>query len=569
MEILDFKSTLSNDLIIILRKLLLFEEGIVRRLTVKILRLLIPIDPRQVTTLYKSKLIPVIVSKIFEDYKKYSFEEALECLKFMNKWLMTSEENFPLIFCQGLSALAKSQDEHFKRGSIEFIRQLAIRRPEYCSVISGFKILVNCLLDGNSLDYSENIFQTLLFLLNSEKHRKYLKNLSELFKIYSIFSKSDYLINPMDKEKDVHLHNEERNKLEVQLELSKRILLKLLKTWPGYSLLFGNYMALNSLINALNSDTSLIIKKTILDFLKELLEMFDNNSLDNFSTINHKDSYYLTKVYFAYILHGLKNNQLFENLSTFIEKENNPLIEYARQIRLKYIILYSKLSSIDLLLPELNKKKTEHMEGTESKVRLIDSNVKTMDLLEEKFQHFNGKEVSFEFDLKDLSETVVLAKKSLIFWHSKRGYVNQYTLDIAKKELFNMVDDSLLQFIIKSTNLSKDIQDWDWVKIKELMDILEYKKELCKALYLVAEINKQKIFKRLLFALMPSKGLYSKINWNMNFFICGLVGNKLFKILSSSQDGMRVLETSPEDHYFSSNKTWFEDLIMSLDQQSK
>ena len=105
-----------------MRKFLLYEEKIVRKMSIKILRLIIEIHPSEITNNYKYKLIPIVISKLFEDYKTYSFDERLECMKFMNIWLNNNPENFPLIFCQGLSAIAKSQDEQFKRGSIEFIQ---------------------------------------------------------------------------------------------------------------------------------------------------------------------------------------------------------------------------------------------------------------------------------------------------------------------------------------------------------------------------------------------------------------------------------------------------------------
>ena len=68
---------------------------------------------------------------------------------------------------------------------------------------------------------------------------------------------------------------------------------------------------------------------------------------------------------------------------------------------------------------------------------------------------------------------------------------------------------------------------------------------------------------------MPSKGLFTKISWNHQNFIYCLVGNKLFKILSTCSESIKILDTSPEDNYFSSNKNWYQDFVYCFESQSK
>src|SRR5689334_15232703 len=106
------------------RKFLLVEEKTIRMFTVKIIRYYIELFPNIGIT-FKKKMFPLIICKLFEDHKYGSFEERLECFKFMNSWLKYSEGSFPLIFCQAIMAIAKGQDEYFKKGSIEFLRNLS------------------------------------------------------------------------------------------------------------------------------------------------------------------------------------------------------------------------------------------------------------------------------------------------------------------------------------------------------------------------------------------------------------------------------------------------------------
>lgn len=511
---------------------------------------MITLDPEKLCTLYKYHLIQVIICKIFEDFKYSSFDERMESFKFILNWLEQYPNNFPIIFSQGVVSIARFNDEYFKKGSIEFIRKLAIALPSQCSQVGGLKILISTLLDGNYLDYSDYIFHTIVFLVNSPNHRIYFKKFTELFRLFSVFTRSEFTVNPKDRDKENIMTNEERNKLDVQLDLSMRIIIKLLKTWPGYFLIFGNHMAMSSIIQSLNTDTCYIVKKAILEMLKEILDLFDLGNIDNFHVVVDNNDFYINKIYFAYIIQGLKSVFLYKTLAEFIEKENNSLTDLAKQIRLKFLLLYSKLSNVDILLPSNNKisiiqsntsnsnlpmtkkmssktsfnnKKevTENFDDiemidniemminksesfnqfdtfennlfgsqgnspqiiTEVDEELIQNNIKTMDLLDEKFQNFNQKNTmtNEQIESKDYSDSIILAKDILIFSESSKKYSNEYTVEMAKKELFDLIDDSLFNTIIKASNIhQKDPAEWDWKKIEELLDIVDYKKEMSK-----------------------------------------------------------------------------------------
>ena len=131
---------------------------------------------------------------------------------------------------------------------------------------------------------SDNIFYTLLYLINSKDKRKFFTHIGEFYKIFSIFTKSDFSSNSQikDKENQNQQNSDEAFKLEIQLALSKRVIEKLLRTWPGYSLLMGDFMGMNSIINSINTDTNIVIKHTVLDIIKELVEN-DYHTCENFS----------------------------------------------------------------------------------------------------------------------------------------------------------------------------------------------------------------------------------------------------------------------------------------------
>lgn len=382
-------------------------------------------------------------------------------------------------------AIARGQDEYFKKGAIEFLRNLAVKKPEQANMIGVFKILINSLLDENCIEFSDNIFYTLLYIMNNSSGRRYFSNFADFYKIFAIFTKSDFSIN-QKSEKDNHM-NEERNKLEVQLALSRRIIEKLIRTWPGYSLLMGNYMAMGSIIESLNTDTNIVIKKNVLDMIREFIES-DFNTCDNFTVLSSGDEYYVNKIFMAYVLQGLNNNKLYVSLIKFIEKENNPLSEYAQKIVLKYVILYSKLSNMDLQLPFLNQKVQSNLPVTNyyhvNKIKTDDeiafTKIKITNLLEQTFYHFNFKEITHT-DIKDLSDVVILAMNSVVNLQNVKKYNNQYSIDVSKKELYQ-VDDNSFQVLLRNSKIleSKDFNEWDWKRIDEILDIIEYRKELSK-----------------------------------------------------------------------------------------
>lgn len=81
----------------------------------------------------------------------------------------------------------------------------------------------------------------------------------------------------------------------------------------------------------------------------------------------------------------------------------------------------------------------------------------------------------------------------------------------------------------------------------------------------VYELTKQKVFKKLLYFFMPSKTIFSKLSWCPSNFIYCSVGNKVFSLLSSSSELIKILQQSPEDNIFTSNKSWYEDFVYCLE----
>ena len=591
----EISNLFENNFIYLFRTLLLQEKGI-KIIILKILRNNIQIYPPFTEKLLDA-IYPIAICKILEEFKKSTFEERYECLKLMNIWLKYSDKNFPLIFCQAVAAMSRS-DELFKKGCIEFLRNLGVIRPDLCSTVGGFRILINSLLDENYEDISNNIFNSLLYIINTPNKRKYFNGFNDLYKIFSVFTKSDFCVDVQNEGKEnTNLNNkqlaekeEEKNKLNSQLQISKKIIKKLLNTWPGYSLIMGDYMSMGSIIRALNTDTNITIKTAILQMLKEIVED-GYNYLDNFTSISSpsKDRFYANKVFFAYILQGLQDNNLYESLIKFIEEDNNsPMSEYAHKLALKYTILYSKLSNNDLQLPFLNEKIEKQkvidemnmginlgmnmnlnlglngLNQGDNKYNEIDEEVanmkvKIMHLLDQTFYHFNCKD-NASINIDTLSSEVIIAVHSCLYIQNIKKYENQYYIDSCKKELFSK-DDESYNLALKNSKIleTREFPTLEWKHIDTILDIVDTRREL------VMDLHKQKFFKKILFNFMPSKNLLVKQPWQVNNFSYCAIGNKMFKLLSTYSELSTILDSFPEDFLLKKGTTWLEDVTQCLE----
>ena len=542
---------------------LLQEEG-TRTLGLKILKNNIEIHPPFTKKLI-NKMFPMIICKILEDFKSKNFNDRYECLKLINSWFQLSNNNFPLIFCQGIAAMSKN-DEIFKKGCLEFLRILSIIRPDLCSSVGGFKILINSLLDVNNYDIQDYILYSLLYVINSPEKRKYFNGFDDFYKIFSVFTKSDFTNKNSPKDKNTNKNNDPNayENEKKRIELSKNVIKKLLKTWTGYLLIMGDYMALGSVIEALNTDTDDLIKSTVLNMFNEILnEEYDY--IDNFINISSssRDYFYINKIFFAYIFQGLEQNNFYSNIMKFIENGNKTYNDFAHSLALKYIILYSKISKTYLKLPFLNEKLRNEFEQKkqenndikifyQKEIDLWENQYKEIaeeDLLDKIFYHFLSKDLSY-INAKNLSTEVILALHTLIVhFQSNKKYTNQYSIESCNKELYSIDDKSFNKLLIQSKVLdTKEYIKWDWGYIDSILEVIDNKK-------LISE--RQAILKKLLYFYYPSKNEFVNNAWrsgkseiNKEFlvdsFSYGSIGNKLFTILASCPEGIIVLKNKDD-----------------------
>ena len=555
----------------------------------KILKNCIKINPTFTNKIIDS-MMPIILCKVIEDVKNSSFEERYECLKIFQIWLNSSDSNFPIIFPQSIASISKT-DDSFKIGCIEFLREMSIIRPDICSTVGGFRILINSLIEEKlPKNLINKIIFSLVYVINTINKRKYFNGFGDFYKIFSIFTKSDFssgISSSFDLETRKKREEiiEENKKLELQLDTAVYIIKSLLLTWPGYFLLINDKLTIGSLVQSLNNDVNIIIKKAILKLLKEILED-GTNIIDTFNIISSDDNdyIYLNKIYFAFLIQGLYDNNLNENLFKFIEgTENNDLREYAIKLYIKFNILFTKLFKYNInnlhlagkdeelkwyndmyIKDELNADKNDDINLnqvhplTEDKNENVNLRIKMLHLTDKIFHHLNCRD-NPNLTLESLSTEIIIAINSMLNLDVIKQYECQYSIENCKKELYSKDDDSFPQMLKNSKVIElKEFQSWDWTQIDSILDIIEVKKEL------ISELNKQKFFKKLLFSYSPSKNLIVKQTWTVNNFFYGAIGNKLFKLLISLED-TSIIDSPNEDYIFQKSNSWIKDVINCLD----
>jgi len=536
-------------------------------------------------------MVPIVVCKIFEDNKTSLFEEKYICLKFMLTWLQKSDENFPIIFPQAIASLAKT-DSQFKIGCLEFLRIMGLSRPDICSSVGGFRIIINALVEEKlPKDVINKILCTIRYIISTPIKRKYYNGFEDMYKLYSLFTKSDFssgITNTIEIEpkKQKEIVNEEAKRLEMQLDNAIYIIHTMIKGWAGYFLILNEEMKIDSLSQSLNNDVNIIAKKAILKLFKVILEKGSKN-LDNFTYICSEDNdlFYISKVYIAYVAQALHEKHINENLLKFIEdSDNQELKEFASRLSIKYSILFTKLTNDDIQSPFLKRKmeklkwyesynnETYYIENggdiknisnfiynySENTNNRIPIRIKVMTVLDKIFHHLNCRDIPM-LNTQTLSSEIIIAIHSMLNLDQIKKYENQYSLESCKKILYAK-DEQFTQILKNSKILElKEFQSWDWSQIDALLDIIEIKRDL------IYELNKLKFFRKLLYAYLPSKNLIVKQTWNINNFYYGAIGNKLFRILVKTSEGMDIIDTGNEDNLFLKSNSWIKDVMQCMD----
>ena len=119
--------------------------------------------------------------------------ERQQCFKFIQAWLNTNAETFPLMFAQSILSLVRNEEEFQLRfKEIDFLISMCSKVPRVASQIGAFKQLIDSLIDLTLDGYRyDRISHALVLLINDPSIRVYFRPVVDLNRIFSIFTRPD------------------------------------------------------------------------------------------------------------------------------------------------------------------------------------------------------------------------------------------------------------------------------------------------------------------------------------------------------------------------------------------
>lgn len=163
--------------------------------------------------------------------------ERMQALKVIKKFISAYPDDFPLVFARSLVASAASENDSFRRVSLETLRELALANSTVVSQSTGFIVMVKAIIDPSIQDMSEVLLYTLLKLVSSPKSRFDLRVLLNQRILLSPFTDMDSNI----ENKDVYN----------RLLASKAAFIAIMKTWVGVFQFTSDPLGLTVLIRVL------------------------------------------------------------------------------------------------------------------------------------------------------------------------------------------------------------------------------------------------------------------------------------------------------------------------------
>lgn len=444
--------------------------------------------------------------------------ERVEACKFIKNWLELSPTTFPMAFMAALVSLAEAEnDDELKDFAVEAVRLLSVSNTALVAWCGGFRVLINSIFNLKADEgIVNNTILTLLYLLNNKETRQYLKKEKELARILAIFT---------DTEMDIR-----ESELEGLISLGKRVIIMMSRSWVG--LIFLASGGLRQIIENICLPIKPKIKEAILEIIEEMITI----PVETMQT-----SKSLLKNYLAMLLKALIHCNLYKSLTHLAIEKSDPMAQRAR----KLLKVVTSITS-DLLpdAPQFSLMLDTHKSVIAAElVAEIDSCTR----LKDNFSHLGIIYRSCE----------MLSKEPFSFIESQNTVIS----GIYKNYALGMIDDNEFNNLIKKSHVLKETKKWKWEIIYQIMaGPIDTPPRFYQAL-------KTRFLKCLLSYYMPSRGLFSVLEWHPNNFIKAQVGTLLLGLLLSQTEGVILLTTTINEGFFVMRKCFIAEIADGIDDE--
>ena len=531
----------SESLIAILRTFISDKDRSYRINTLKALRYIL--DSAPAFQYLRSKHVYIFLAKNLDrENKPENTEETIQTLKLIRKWIEIDAKSFPKLLVNSIVGLTESQDEVIRKTAVESLRILSMANPELSGWAGGIKTLIDLSVDPNCRELSHSIILTLIYLLNDPNTRSVIKPHLDLTRIFSLFTDVDYPVESRDGKKD-HLV-----RFENQLEIAKKAIVMMLKSWTGLIYLGHDRTSLKSLITALRQPIKPLIRNAIYDILNEILTIgIKNIPKRNYdSQMQNLINYYLMVVIellmecdlFTVLLElsGVEDREIANPAQKFLKNLsylNFTLLSQNHQQYPNFLVASSEITNPVLMELKSRSYNVVHSMGD----YLFDS------VLERR------KEGGSRF--LSLCENLYLSTQLGLPSHK----MNNEIIGKIKTQLEMETDDQKFAALMKSSLVTqnREPKNWNWADIIQITDT--YLTNMQR----LGEAIRTKFLKRLLNFYQPSKQGFISLEWKPENFPYVKVGYKLLKTILKYKEGKQIL-SSTSDEFFSASRSFMVDM---------
>ena len=433
--------------------------------------------------------------------------EKIEACKFVKNWLEISPRTFPKDFMNALVALGETENEELKEFAVEAIRILCVSNPKLVYQSSGVKVLVASLIDNQILiENHVNTVLTLIYLLNTKDTRVFLKNDSEVLKIFSIFTNFDHIFGET-----------EFNSL---LAISKLAIKTMSKSWVG--LLFLSSKVFPSFLLSLTVPCDIRIKVGILETLEDILNL-------QIDTSHHRQN--LLKNYLALLTKSLIDSGIVSSLNKVVDSGSAKLALRSKNILKKIYSFATDLLPIETLQVFNTLTPSLHISASSQ------TSSKTYNFLYLCCESIN-KEPHNYIESSDL----VLQ-------------------DIYNNFKVKSLESLSFSDIVRRSKVLEESSKWDWELIKVLVYMAESKESV------FAGMMREKVFRSLGNYFTPSRQKFSALKYHPKNFDIAEIGRKVFLMLCCHEEGVELLSSTLVEDFFMIRVSFFEELKIFLEAE--
>jgi len=184
-------------LLLILRSLCVDRDQTIRSQTFRVLRYLATDAPTIRAML--SLNIDLLVSRSLERDSKYLWER-MHALKFIRRMMAVDPSTISRSIVQSLVSIADFPKDDFRRVCLDAVRELVVVQPGLVASCSGLKTIVDSILSPTCQDIAGSLTLTLIFLLDQDRTRRYMRPSADILTLLSVFTDTS---SPDGPEKEV------------------------------------------------------------------------------------------------------------------------------------------------------------------------------------------------------------------------------------------------------------------------------------------------------------------------------------------------------------------------------